>query len=250
MSIMANRMKDIPQRNKDLTNGFIRLCMTHLRIIPQIIWYLITFYINDNDEEFVIHTEDGHLFDELNVGLMVTPKQVTLVIPEICFENAIIGFRNNVSNKGVHTWTVSINHMCQSEAISKAFERHSKGFLGLVAWNVENDNALRGSQIDMKYCSGLCWDINGNQVIYNPGPEETKGYTMTERTARDKIETVTMKFDCNNYSVDFKINNEAYLNVFPNAKLIKHSIYKAMLCVKDVGGLKCIYKLEQYQQTY
>ena len=253
---IPNRIQDIPQRNKDLTFGFIR-CIQSLMstniviIIPQMIWYLITFYINDNDEEFLIHADDGDLFDELNVGLVVSTKQVTLIIEEIRFANAFLGFRNIVNNKGIHTWTLSINHMSQFEAVSARLSRLPKGFFGIVAWNEEDNNPLQYSATNLNSCSGLFWDINGTELIYNLGQQKsTKGYTTNDKTTANKITSVTMKFDANNYSVDFKINNEPYLNLFPHAKLIRHLKYKAMLYVRDIGGQKCIYSLEQYQQTY
>ena len=87
----------IPQRNKDLSFGYVRQYETRNKVIvPEMITYLALVHLNENDDEFVKNERHIHL--KLN-GDIVSINPTTQWIPE--YESIIL---RNLVDHGLHIW--------------------------------------------------------------------------------------------------------------------------------------------------
>ena len=101
MAFKQTKLAEIPQRNKDLTFGYVRECekdvINNHGIIPTMMKYLCLIYFNENKDTF----DD----EKTNPRIIIEEKSIELPQKESRLKGINVNsYLTNVASEGIHVW--------------------------------------------------------------------------------------------------------------------------------------------------
>ena len=218
MAFKQSKLNEIPQRNKDLTFGYVKECeKKNKSTIPSMIKYLCLIYLNQNKDGFDVkfsHKDikiDGDLIKAVGIGRRCTT----------CLTNII--------NSGTHIWRFKCYELSECPdliGIAKFMELDDK-FSGYFDCALFKSTGYGWTSHGRLSDSIYCWGV--------PYGKAEDGWA--------KGDIIEMKVDFNRLELSYKVNQVDYGKAFD----IEKGEYKAALTLYDQDGS---YELVSYQYIY
>ena len=225
MALTQSKLNQIPQRNKDLTFGYIKECEQNQNSsIPSMIKYLCLIYLNLNKDEF--DTTYTHSDIEINNDSIKAKPYIDRA--------AVNSFLTNVVNSGVNIWRFQSNG-CRHELIG--IRKSASGLTpsDLDGWFDEGEDNESIGYGYFPHKPALTNPDNCNQCGKRWGKEDYH--------AGDIIQ---MKLDCIEWTLSYKINNVDYGKAFD----IESNTYRAAITLFPNSDEAPSYTLISYQHIY
>ena len=178
MALKQSKLKQIPQRNKDLTFGFIReheKCVKNTATIPTMIKYLSLVYLNVNKDKF-----------DRNLSLCSDRIEINgqTAIWKVVAWNCYL---ENIATKGIHIWSF------------KCSESGNIDMLGVI-------KVIEGKELpqDEEYFDGDdgYGIIMGSYQGIGPTPDKWPHYI----TVKGRRDIIKMRLDMNNLTLSYTMN--------------------------------------------
>ena len=221
MALKQSNLEGIPQRNKDLTFGYIKECETKNKsIIPDMIKYLCLIYLNQNKDEF----------DIKNLSECVKIEDDTLTCTDP-WNGLYSTYLENIVSKGVHIWQFKCIRPCTDNLEADA--------IGIVKYDSNKTVIL----YDYFFVSGgFAFSMDG-RLSCNGYKDLSKDYPWNDQQGNviDRDDIIEMKVDFHKLTLSYKINGE-YQGIAFN---IDNETYRA--AISSWHHQSC-YRLISYQQ--
>eukprot|EP01084_Bolivina_argentea_P049048 90260_1 len=238
---LTDRFEPIPQRNIDLTFGFIRECESKEFEIPNDIKQTCLLFYNLNEDAFDTYTikyipEWYYITD--NVAKSLLDRQDTNI------------YLDNIAKCGLHCWKFRYYQDDDDDDSSMVgifdlnypvFRTGPRGgFDHNYNYELYNEDDDDDDDADDHYiCTGYALYSNG--MITNPSDPDEEGAWMTDGYKHGDV--IRMRLDLNaSFALAFKINNGEWRNAFTD---IKRGEYVAAVYLLS----KCGFELLSYQYT-
>ena len=212
MSLKASRLKNIPQRNKDLAFGYVKECEKQNKsIIPSMIKYLCLIYLNQS--------KDG--FDPKNTDTDIQIKDNGFLSTKWSLSTTLL---INIANSGTHIWKF------------KCYDNGAVAdLIGILKYSVKLASDDLKGYFDIH--NGYGYTSNG--TLTNPVNRKMWGKEYGDGWSKEDI--VEMKVDFNKLELSYKVNETNHGKAFD----IDDANYKAALTL--CSGT---YQLVSYQHIY
>ena len=213
---MFKRIQTCPQRNKDLTVGYLRRCHQKCHNLPQMIAYIVLSFIYNNSDKFKLSWNNGKN-DEISKNIIIRPNCINTVNATSANEVRFHAFLDNVVSEGIHIWVFHIAAIGSDDMVGIVSEKHTQHVYGLL--------------------------VNHNQLSYERNGIRRRFYTASKLKCHVG-DMVTIKLDCNEWKLFHKINEDKYIETFHINSEEYSAVIKISTCCKSS------YKLIKYQMMY
>ena len=223
MAFKQSQLQQIPQRNKDLTFGYVRECEkknNRTLSIPEMIKYLCLIYINQNKDKF-----DGNSTCK---GIRIEDNSIK---KNNLLSSQASSLLTNIVMKGIHIWRFRIDVTTSGYdmiGIRKSDESDSKDLDRWLDWTGKEEVSVG-------------YGFFANRKLSNPDSILGLGKSYG-RTWQDQ-DVVEMRLDFNDLSLSFGIDGHSYGKAFD----IKPGKYRAGV---TLSGTDSCYCLISYQHVY
>ena len=226
MALKPSKLEKIPQRNKDITFGYVNQCekdMVHNGIIPRMIKYLCLIYFNQNKDEF----------DDEKTNAIIIIKENSIELPKMESRSKGIyvnSYLTNIASEGIHVWKFKGTAINWSDRI---------GIMNIDIGTFK----LKG---DFDEFGGYAFRMGG---VLNDW-QECKNGDIAHKTLNLKDygheckngDIIQMTINLKDLTLNYKINNKDCGKAFD----INKGRYKAAISF-DYNGQSCILELISYQ---
>ena len=226
MALKASKLKQIPQRNKDLAFGYLKENEKQHKInYPQLIRYLVLFYSNQQDQ---FDSNATHQDLEIS-GNTITDKRNHFI-------SKINSFLKNIVWEGVHIWIFKLNTDDSIEQNDTEIGVWKTKFGDPILDIVDLDDTTE----DHKTCTGYAITMDGQKTNPN-NPMKYSKEMFDQRPKNGDI--IKMRLDLNENSLTFMLGDIIIARFLD----IEHTTYRASISTYSKGeGLT----LMSYQDIY
>ena len=210
MDLKRSKLQQIPQRNKDLTFGYVNKCEKMNRtVIPNMIKYLCLIYLNTNYDEFDKNNTHKALIimNNLIKGAGVDRE-----------EPHQTSYLTNIAHKGTHVW------------IFKCFQtnQYKQNLIGIR--KVEQGSLALTGYFDEGYGhESVGYGLFTTGLLTNPQDSRDNGRRYTSKLAQG-THIIKMTLNCKNWSLSYEINNTDHSKAFD----IKPGQYRAAISFRQL----------------
>ena len=250
--MLSSNYNNIPQRNIDLTNGFIKEIGISSDIIPIELNHLCLAFINLNTDQFcrVLWFNDNHEIENIDNRIVTISEKLNLT-------NRLIYLRNIV-DQGVNIWKFKhielrskpLGRGQTAWSLGQLFKHASIGIVKSQYINQTNHKQIKS------FLNLRCYNLTGDNVT-------NTGYEITHRGDRlklkvkdevyDKIDNfgigikngdiVELRLNMNELTLSVKLNGSEYIKLFD----VDDSKYSAIVSVNQNSNG---WELLSYQHIY
>ena len=221
MALKQSNLEQIPDRNKDLTFGYVKGCeKANKSVIPEMIKYLCLIYLNQNKDEF----DKNHCHESLNID--------GNTIQNTDDGGARSCMLTNIAIKGVHIWIFQCNKGafgadCDVIGIIRQQENSDE------EWDLYLDTYFDENETN-------AYGFGGQGSLTDPEDSNHWGEYYGTKCQNGWI--IEMKLDFNNLTLSYKLNDDDCGKAFD----IESGEYKAAITVYEESK----YTLLSYQMIY
>ena len=224
MALRQSQLNKIPLRNKDLAFGYVRECRRKNKSsIPQMIKYLCLLYLNVNKDKFDAH--HSHKNNIIDGDTVISEEEY----------GKFNTYFENIVDKHVHIWKIKANSVYTDDmfGIIKVEDSPPR----LSGWFDEGDRRL-----SVGY--GMFLGAGG---LSNPENCLTNGINNWSKPVEEE-EIVSMRLDCNKWTLEYAINDTGYSRAFEIDPKYK---YRAAFTLERLSWFKeSSYTIVSYQEIY
>lgn len=224
MQLQRSKLQQIPQRNKDLTFGYVKDHEKACSIsITQMIKYLCLVYLNPNKDKF--DPDWSHSNIQIIENKARCNKWSYVV-------NASTSYLENIASKGVHIWRFKCNEIHGEDQIGiRKIEDDSIPALDKYFDTKSNSNAHESA--------GYGFGMNG--FLSDPNNPQTWGHLRYLSCNIRNDDIIEIMLDFNELSLCVRVNNNDYIEAFK----VENTKYKAVI---SMAAIDSCYTLLTYQQ--
>ena len=222
MALKASKLKQIPQRNKDLAFGYLRENEgKHKTNYCQLIKYLVLIYSNQHDQ-FDLNATHRLLQVNQNGNNSVNKPDN---------KSMYLSYLKNVVSDGIHVWQFKYDY----------------GEMGQIGvWKTKSgDPILNGVHIDnttddADTCTGYAISMEG----YKTNPQDVSIWSEEEYEPPQHGDIIEMTLDLNKYSLSFQVGDEVVVQFLD----VEHTSYRAAVALFSEGESFTIISYQDFYQ--
>ena len=221
MALKKSKLKEIPQRNKDVVFGYAKECaVKYTLFIPETITYLCLIFLNENKDEFDAKNPDNLLI--IN-GDTIAINRIFRV--KFYFMNVDVrAYLGNIVCGGIHIWRFKLNYWCSNSDL-----------IGLI----KNDSNLSIKQA--KHWYGF--NSHFGRLLNDKSPKEDINYIKKYHGECKSFDIIEMKIDFYKLCLSYKINKVDHGKAYD----IDPGEYRACIWIFSA---KSNYTLMSYHKIY
>ena len=238
MALKQSKLQQIPQRNKDLAFGYVHDHeRNHKNVIPYLVTHSCLGYINQDKDKIISLSTNNVSKDELlkiadwnEKGVQFKKTGIDYVIDEeLILENRVCD--------SINEWKFKINAKgCSMDTIGIKTIRNASSCIPAISYSILLNN------------NGLWRRTQGD----TPSKQMRQSFfdCDQEKLNITKGDTITMRLNCNDWTLEFQVNENGFSRVFQECGIEK-SPYSARIGLCHCNnGAKFDYELISFQNFY